>query len=135
MAGDKRGGWKAKDWRGDGKAGPEPGKRRRGGGKRFLVMAAILGLIGVIAGGIAVAGPPPEPMYLGLAVAEYGSPNLPVNAWAQQDSDGLRPLFPNDGIQAFEGQEKVKLVGALDGLVERTQRGSDKSRPIVVHLC
>src|SRR5258708_16808799 len=89
----KRANWKAKDWRGAGGPRAEPGRRKPGGAKRFLLLAALLALVGVIVGVIAFFRPPPRPLFLGVAVAEYGNPSLPVNPWGQQDSDSLRAVF------------------------------------------
>lgn len=139
MADDRR---RAQNWRttggrtAGGTGGPraEPGKKRPGGRKRFLILAAILALAGVIAGLIAFLGPPPKPIFLGVAVTEYTHPSYPPNAWAQQDSEALRQLFPNDSEQAFEVQEKHLLLQKFQQFAARTTKSPDDGRPMIVHL-
>src|SRR5262245_61623254 len=125
MADDRRRApnWRTKGGRTPGAAsGPrtEPGKTRPGASKRFLLLAAVLTLIGVIVGLLTFFGKTPRPIFLGVAVTEYTNPNYPPNSWAQQDSDALRGLFGSDSEQAFGGQEKHLLLQKLDDLTQRT---------------
>ncbi|MFL5339343.1 MAG: hypothetical protein ACJ8F7_04170 [Gemmataceae bacterium] len=134
----RRAGWKAKDWRsasGGGAAGAPTTRRKSRGAKRFVLIAAVLALVGVIVGLLVWVRDPPRPLYLGVAVTGYHEPSLPANPWGQQDVQGLRGVFGPDSLDAVQGQEKAFFLRELDGLVGRTARGADENRPVVVHLC
>src|SRR5260221_4320840 len=134
------------NWRGSApKSGPGPAKRGAektspgpkkpaGGKQKFLLLAGILGVAGVIVGLITLIRPTPKPLFLGIAVTEYSNPNWPPNLWGQQDSKALQGLPWDEAVQAFQAQERQKLVQELKQLAERTGQSADKGRPIVVHL-
>src|SRR5260221_14562183 len=111
----------------------EPGKKSRGVGKRFAVLALILLIIGVVAGLLVYVWPAPKPIALGFAVTQYTNRSYPPNPWARQDSEKLREHFP-DSAQALQGQEEKSLLDVLKQLASRTNERKDKGRPVVVHL-
>jgi hypothetical protein len=133
MAEDRR---KQQAWR-SGSARPafvEPGKKPRGGGKRFAVITLILVVVGVVAGLLIYLRPAPKPIFLGVAVTQYANRSYPPNPWAQQDSDKLREHFEADSAQAFQAQEKKGLLDLLIQLADRTGQSKDKGRPVVALL-
>src|SRR5580700_402820 len=117
MADDRR---KQQAWR-SGSAKPafvEPGKKTRGGGKRFAVIALILVIVGVVVGLLVYLRPAPKPIFLGVAVTQYANRSYPPNPWAQQDSDKLREHFESDSAQALQAQEKKSLNDVLTQLAD-----------------
>src|SRR5262245_36341054 len=128
------------NWRGAaphakaGAAKATPGPKRAGGKQKFLLLFGMLGLVGMIVGLITLIRPTPKPLYLGIAVTEYSNPNWPPNPWGQQDSKAIESLPWDEGKQAFQAQERQKIIQELNALADRTAQSADKGRPIVVHF-
>jgi hypothetical protein len=132
MADDRK---RQQAWRGGGvKPAAEPGPRKRGVGKRFAVLALILGIVGIVVGLLVYLRPTPRPIALGIAVTQYTNHSYAPNAFAQQDSEAIRAKFEGDSAQAFQGQEKQGLLDQVIALAERTGQSADKGRPVVIHL-
>src|SRR2546423_9225224 len=133
MADDRR---RQSAWRtGNPRPAAEPGPKRRGAGKRFVVLALILTIVGVIAALAYYWRRPPQPLFLGLAVTQYIDRSYPPNPWAQQDSDGLRNHFESDSARAVQAQDKKGLIDQLTSLAQPTGGIRGRKRPVVVHLC
>src|SRR5262245_36405261 len=110
--------------------GPKPVPSRRWLGTA-LVLAA---LAGVIVGLIFYFRPDPEPVLLAIPVTQYEHKDWPPNPWAEADARGVRERFGGDSAQAFQLQEKGRILGELSRAAEQS-RGKDKGRPVVVYIC
>src|SRR5262245_15593362 len=113
---------------------PEPGKSRRGIGKRIAVLALVLIIIAVIAGILTYTTPVAQPIFLGIVVTQYDDPAYPPNPWAQHDGERLRGYFGEGSALARQSQEKTSLLGQIDGLAKATSADKDKGQPVVVYL-
>jgi hypothetical protein len=101
------------------------GRRRR---KIFIVLAAMLALVGAIAAWLLFLRPFTEPEFLTIAITNYRDRAYPVNAFAEEDSEALRKHF-QQGAHARDQQEHDKLKTELEKLQAVTAKAK------VVHLC
>jgi hypothetical protein len=96
------------------------------GGRVFAALAIILAIIATIVALILWARPVHEPEFHTISVTEYTNKLIPVNGWAQQDSNTLKARFDRS-TKAYASQEldafrrelkslKTKVV-ADDGLI------------------
>jgi hypothetical protein len=120
------------EWR---SAAPTPAGRRKPTSnlrrqKAFALGAIILALIGAIAAWVFFVRPLDPPYFLTIPVSEYTAADLPINSFAEQDSDALLKHFADHGVgkKAFESQVRRRLVEEFDTLRNRSDA------PVVVHL-
>src|SRR5262245_19455575 len=97
---------------------PEPGKSRRGIGKRVAVLAFVLIIVAVIAGILNYTTPIAQPVFLGVVITQYDDPAYPPNSWAQRDGECLRGYFGEGSALAQQSQEKSSLVGQINALAK-----------------
>jgi hypothetical protein len=117
-------------------AAGRPGRRRddRGGSRKWLGAALLLAALGgVIAGLFVYLWPPPDPVLLAIPVTEYAHPDWPPNPWAEADARGFRDRFGGDSAQAFQVQEKGRILRELNQAADDS-RGVNRRRPVVVYL-
>jgi hypothetical protein len=115
-------------------ASMEPGKSRRGGGKRFFVLAIALAIVGVIVGILIWPVQGANPIFLGIPVTQYDHHGFPPNPWAQADGEALRTRFGSDSALAAQAQEKRAILDQITALADRTGGARDKGRPVVIYL-
>lgn len=127
-------------WRGGGGGGSGPGRpssgpRSTSGSSsigKWVKAGFILGILaGAVAGIILYLWPDPEPLVLALPVTEYKHPDLPPNPWAEADARGFRDRFKGDSAQAFQDQEKARLLRAIDTAVTNAAKNK---QALVVYL-
>jgi hypothetical protein len=109
------------------------GAQRAGarGWKKFVLLATILALCGIILAWFLMLTGFTEPYFLAIPITEYRDRGLPRNAWAKEDCEMLLKLFrEGHRADAFNFQERSQLKGVLDGLRER----KDEKSPVVVYL-
>jgi hypothetical protein len=135
--GRPRDAWRATASDGRGRASPTRGRRPGGsGGSRKWLGAALLlaALGGAIAGLLVYLWPAPDPVLLAIPVSEYAHPDWPPNPWAEADARGVRDRFGLDSAQAFQVQEKARILRELRQAADDS-RGVYRRRPVVVYLC
>lgn len=124
-------------WRSKPQPGQPAGRHRgsaAGGSRRWLGAALLLAALGgVIAGLFFYFRPDPEPVLLAVPVTLYDHPDWPPNPWAEADARGLRDRFAGDSAQAFQIQEKARILRQLAAAADDS-RGAAKGRPLVVYL-
>lgn len=95
-----------------------------------LVFFNLLAVAGAVVGWLLHLDTFREPYFLTLALTEYDDPHLPVNAFAEQDSDLLLTHFSaKQRKKAFGSQRKHLMREELSALRNRGDQ------PVVVHLC
>ena len=91
-----------------------PAARKTGGTWRWVWAALILSaILGTIAGLFVYLRPDPAPVLLAIPVTQYAHPDWPANPWAEADARGLREHFGDDSAQAFQAQEKARVLHEL----------------------
>ena len=93
---------------------PRTGRRR----KLFFLLAALLAIAGAVVGFLLYLRPAPNPVFVGLWMTEYKDPDILPIPYGEQDRAALR-AFPWQGNDAFNSQEKERLVRELDRLREK----------------
>lgn len=109
-----------------------PAQARTTHARRWFWAAFVLALLaGVTAGLFVYLRPDPEPVLLAIPVTQYAHPDWPPNPWAEADARGLRERFGGDSAQAFQVQEKARILRELN-------RAADDShgtrRPLIVYF-
>jgi len=106
-------------WRGEssgrGRTATRASSRRR---QAFAVLAAMLGLVGVLVGLLSWIRPLPRPLFVPLWVGEYRAPRLPSSPAAGADLDALRAggYFPRVVGEAQGNQDRFTLAENLAAL-------------------
>jgi hypothetical protein len=102
----------------DTSAAPGARPRSRRGRKLFFLLAALLAIAGAVVGFLLYLRPAPNPVFVGLWITEYKDPDILPIPYGEQDRAALR-AFPWQGNDAFNSQEKERLVRELDRLREK----------------
>jgi hypothetical protein len=84
----------------------------------FLTLAALLAVAGAVVGFLLYLRASPNPVFIGLWITEYKDPDIPPSPYGEQDRAALR-AFPWQGNDAFNSQEKERVVRELDRLREK----------------
>ena len=118
-----------------GAAKPTRGPAAGGSGKMRWVVAAfvVAGLAGAMAGLFVYLQPDPEPVVLVLPITQYKHADWPANPLADADAKSVFEAFPGQSAPAFPDQEKARILGAIQQVVDES-RTKSKGRPIVVYL-
>jgi hypothetical protein len=111
------------------KSAPGVGRAGARRWKKFVLLAAILALGGVILAWFFLLTRFTEPYFLAIPVTEYRGAGLPSNAWAVKDCEVLMKHFANSR-NGFNFQERRQLEGLLHSLAEEKYEKS----PVVVYL-
>jgi hypothetical protein len=93
----------------------------------------LLALAGLIAGWFFWIRPDSEPVLLAIPVVQYDPPDWPPNPWAEADAHAVRERFGTDSAEAFQFQQKARILGELNRAADDSH-GRDKDRPLIVYL-
>lgn len=101
-----------------------PGAAKAPPSRRWLGAALVLAaLAGVAAGLFFFLRPDPEPVLLAIPVTQYSHPDWPANPFAESDARGFRERFGSDSAQAFQVQEKARILREIQRVVDETRGG------------
>ncbi len=117
-----------------GTARPAHGRADTGGAKRWVIAAFLVAALGgAIAGLFVFLRSDPKPVVLVLPISQYKHADWPANPYAESDARGFFESFPDSGAPAFPDQEKARIVGAIQQLVDES-RSKSSGRPIAVYI-
>jgi hypothetical protein len=117
-----------RNWRPDGNV-RQTAKGTSRGTQIVLLTVVLLILVGAVIGFLLWPSPFQAPYFLSLAITEYSAKQLPVSAFAEQDSDALLRHFPEGNRkEAFQSQQRDLLLRELAELKSR------KDQAVVVYF-
>jgi len=115
------------NWKKPASAGGPAHARSAPSSRRWLGAALVLAaLVGVVAGLFFFLRPDPEPVLLAIPVTQFAHADWPANPFAEPDARGLRDRFGGDSAQAFQVQEKARILRELGRVADET-RGSRRT--------
>ncbi len=119
---------------GSAKATRGPAGKSGTGARRWVIAAFVVAaLAGAIAGLFVYLQPDPEPVVLVLPITQYKRADWPANPLADADARSFFESFPGRTAPAFPDQEKARILGAIQQVVEESLTKS-VGRPILIYL-